>query len=179
MVMDTKVMVQPPRTMLEVFKSLPEGTLVQLIENNLVMSPSPKDLHQRLVTKLTSKLEHYVEHNGLGEVRVAPYDVYLDRKNAYQPDLIFIANENLHKIQENGLHGAPDLVIEVLSPGTAKYDKGKKKTVYERCGVKEYWIVDPATKATTGFVLQDKKFIELEPATGSMQLQLLNITFNF
>jgi Uma2 family endonuclease len=179
LIMDTEVMIRPPRTMMEVFKSLPEGTLVQLIENNLVMSPSPTDLHQRIVTKLTSKLEHFITQHDLGEVRVAPYDVYLDQENAYQPDLIFIANENLHKIQENGLHGAPDLVIEVLSPGTAKYDKGKKKNVYERCGVKEYWIVDPATKIVTGYTFQENQFVEIESLAGVINSRLLDTTLNF
>src|SRR6476660_1669303 len=110
--MDTEVMVQPPRTMLEVFKGLPEGTLVQLIENNLVMSPSPKDRHQKYLLELAFQLLKHVRSKGSGEVRIAPYDVYLDQKNAFQPDLIFISNANLYKIEEDGLHGAPDLVIE-------------------------------------------------------------------
>jgi Uma2 family endonuclease len=177
--MDTEVMIQPPRTMMEVFKSLPEGTLVQLIENNLVMSPSPKDLHQEILGELAFQLTSHVRNQNLGKVRFAPYDVYLDMKNAFQPDLIFISNENLYKIQENGLHGAPDLVIEVLSPGTAKYDKGKKKTVYERCGVKEYWVVDPAAKAVSGYTLQQERFVELESTTGFIQSSLLNTTFQF
>jgi Uma2 family endonuclease len=177
--MNSDVMIRPPRTMLEVFESLPEGTLVQLIENNLVMSPSPKDLHQEILEELTFQLTTHVRRKKLGKVRFAPYDVYLDQKNAFQPDLIFISNENLYKIQENGLYGAPDLVIEVLSPGTAKYDKGKKKTVYERCGVKEYWIVDPATKAVSGYSLQQERYAELEAATGIIQSPLLDTTFKF
>lgn len=177
--MESEIMIQPPRTMLEVFKSLPEGTLIQLIENNLIMSPSPKDLHQKYLLKLGSRLLRYVEKNELGEVRIAPYDVYLDQKNAFQPDLIFISNENLHKIQENGLHGAPDLVVEVLSPGTEKYDKEKKKTVYERCGVKEYWIVDPATKEVIGYTLHENKFEEISTATAAINSPLLGATLNF
>lgn len=172
-------MIRPPRTMMEVFKGLPEGTLVQLIENNLVMSPSPKSLHQEVLEELTFHLTTHVRKNKLGKVLFAPYDVYLDQKNAYQPDLIFISNENLHKIQEDGLHGAPDLVLEVLSPGTAKYDKGKKKAVYERCGVKEYWIVEPATKAAMGYNLQEKRFVELTPTVGAIHSALLDTVFNF
>lgn len=177
--MDSDVMIHPPRTMMDVFKNLPEGTRIQLIENNLIMSPSPKDRHQEVLEELTFHLTTHVRRKRLGKVRFAPYDVYLDRKNAYQPDLIFISNENLHKIQENGLHGAPDLVIEVLSPGTGKYDKGKKKTVYERCGVKEYWIVDPATKAATGYALQDDKFVEMATVTGTIDSLLLDTSFSF
>ncbi len=177
--MESEVMIQPPRTLMEVFKNLPEGTLIQLIENKLIMSPAPKDLHQKVVTKLTSKLDRFVEENGMGEVRASPYDVYLDYKNAYQPDLIYISNENLHKIEENGFHGAPDLVIEVLSPGTAQYDKGEKKNVYERCGVKEYWIVDPATKEVTGYTLSENKFTAISTATGVINSPLLGTIIRF
>jgi Uma2 family endonuclease len=177
--MSSKVIIQPPRTMMEVFKSLPEGTLVQLIENNLITSPSPKDRHQEILEEITFQLTTYVRSKKLGKVRFAPYDVYLDQKNAFQPDLIFISSENLYKIEENGLHGAPDLVIEILSPATAKYDQKKKKAVYERCGVKDYWMVDPATKTVTGFALRDKKFVELDTATAVIVSPLLHTTFNF
>src|SRR5438046_721078 len=129
--MSSEVMIRPPRTMLEVFKSLPEGTLVQLIENNLIIAPSPKDRHQKYLLELAFQLLTHVRSKGSGEVRIALYDVYLDQKNAFQPDLIFISNENLYKIEEDGLHGAPDLVVEILSPSTAKYDLRKKKAVYE------------------------------------------------
>jgi Uma2 family endonuclease len=165
--------------MLEVFRSLPEGTLVQLIENRLIMSPSPKDLHQKYLLELAAQLLAYVRSKKLGEVRIAPYDVYLDKRNVYQPDLLFISTENLYKIEENGLHGAPDLVIEVLSPRTATYDRGKKKAVYERCGVKEYWIVDPVTKAATGYSLQENRFVELAAATGVIDSLLLNTPLPF
>src|SRR5437867_1952075 len=148
-----KVHVQPPRTILEVFESLPEGTLAQLINNQIVMSPAPGTPHQRVLGKIYNLLSKFVEENNLGEVFVAPYDVYLNRRNVYQPDIIFIAKENLYKIQENGLQGAPDLVIEILSPATWHYDKGDKKDEYERSGVKEYRMVDPLDKSAEGFYL--------------------------
>jgi len=72
----------------------------------------------------------------LGTVRYAPYDVYLDDKNAFQPDILFVRKENMHLIEEDGLYGAPDLVIEILSPSNSKYDLKVKKEVYERYGVK-------------------------------------------
>lgn len=80
-------------------------------------------------------------------------DVYLEDENIFQPDILFISNENQHVIEEDGIHGAPDLVIEILSPGTAKYDLMKKKDVYERRGDKEYWIVNPETKLVQGYFL--------------------------
>lgn len=169
----------PPRTVYEVFESLPEGTLCQLINNNLVMSPAPSDTHQKIVGKIFSKLLNHVESKELGEVRVAPYDVYLSRQNIYQPDIIFIANENMHKINEKGLLGVPDLIIEVLSPNSAKYDLEDKKEVYERYSVKEYWIVDPFTKQVTFFNLVNKEFSEVETKDGIIKSLLLNAVIKF
>lgn len=99
----------------------------------------------------------------MGKVRIAPYDVYFNNRNVYQPDIIFMANENVKNIEENGLHGAPDLVIEVLSPATAKYDLEDKKDVYERYRVKEYWAVDP--KQMHFFKLIDMNTLKLKRKT--------------
>ena len=171
--------ISPPKTMMEVFEGLPEGTMVQLIENNIVMSPSPLDRHQAALVEIASDLLQFVKKNKLGVVRIAPYDVYLDKKNAFQPDICFIANEHIHLIQENGLHGAPDLVIEILSPGTARYDMYEKKDVYERTGVKELWLVDPATKTATGYFLSGNSYEEFYKKTGSLGSRLLDIIINF
>ncbi len=169
----------PPRTLLEVFRGLPEGTLAQLIENEIVMSPAPSDSHQKILNEINFQLLGFVKNHQLGEVRVAPYDVYLDGKNAFQPDIIFVGNESLELIEEDGLHGAPDLVIEVLSPSTAKYDLDEKKDVCERHSVKEYWIVDPETKSTQGYYLDDGSFIALGKNKGVIASRLLGSDFNF
>jgi Uma2 family endonuclease len=177
--MSSTALKHPSRTLLEVFKSLPEGTLAQLIENNLVMSPPPSDNHQKILIEISAQLFAFVRQYQLGEVRVAPYDVFLDLKNAYQPDIVFISKDNLHLIKEDGLHGAPDLLIEILSPSTAKDDLEEKKDVYERCGVKEYWVVDPTTKSTQGYALKDGSFGEIEKTTGVIHSWLLDTEFRF
>ena len=171
--------IKPPRTILEVFQNLPEGTLAQLINNQIIMSPAPTDAHQKVLDKIYRRLGDFVEENKLGETRVAPYDVYLNRRNAYQPDIVFIANENVHKIQDNGLHGAPDIVIEILSPATWRIDKEDKKDEYERSGVKEYWMVDPIDKSTEGFRLVENEFQPLPTETGKISIQLLNYSITF
>lgn len=165
--------------MMEVFESLPEGTLAQLIKNQIVMSPAPSDLHQEVIGEIFVQLHQFVKKNGLGKTRVAPYDVYLNRRNAYQPDIIFIAAANEHKIQPNGFHGAPDLVIEVLSPATWHFDKEDKKDEYERSGVKEYWMVDPIDKTTEGFRLVCNEFEPLPSEPGTLAIQSLNLSINF
>jgi len=169
----------PPRTMFEVFKSLPEGTLCQLINNNLVMSPAPTDPHQKILRDISAQLFFYVSKNQLGEVRVAPYDVYFNRKNVYQPDIVFVAKENINKIKEDGLHGAPDLVIEILSPRTAKYDLEDKKDVYERYGVKEYWAVDPVSKQVYFFKLVKDEYVEAETKNAVIKSSLLKTEIKF
>lgn len=171
--------IKPPRTMFEVFKSLPEGTLCQLINNNLIMSPAPTDPHQKVLIEVSSQLYFYVNSNHLGEVRVAPYDVYFNRKNVYQPDIVFVAQENINKIKEDGLHGAPDLVIEILSPRTAKYDLEDKKDVYERYGVKEYWVGDPVSKRVYFFKLVKDEYTEVEANKGIIKSSLLNTEIKF
>ncbi|HXL54850.1 MAG TPA: Uma2 family endonuclease [Chitinophagaceae bacterium] len=107
------------------------------------------------------------------------YDVYFSKRNVCQPDIIFIVNENLHKIKKNGLHGAPDLVIEILSPKTAKYDLEDKKDVYERYGVKEYWAVDPVSKQVYFFKLVNDEYIEVETKSDIIESPLLNTAIKF
>ena len=135
-----EVLVRPPRTIMEVYKMLPEGTLAEVINGIIYMSPSPLRKHQQIIGKLFSQLFEYVETKQLGEAYVAPFDVYLDEEaNAVQPDIIFIANENLSIVQDH-IHGVPDLVVEVLSGGNRSYDLKTKKNLYEKFGIKEFGI---------------------------------------
>lgn len=153
--------------------------MAQLVNNQIIMSPAPSDPHQKVLDKIYRRLGDFVEENNLGGTRPAPYDVYLNRRNAYQPDIVFISTENLHKIKNNGLHGAPDLVIEILSPATWRIDKEDKKDEYERSGVKEYWMVDPMDKSTEGFQLVNGEFQLLPSEPGKLSFRLLNCTITF
>lgn len=171
--------IHPPKTMMEVFQRLPEGTSAQLINNQIYMSPSPSDRHQKVSIRISAQLFNYVAENNLGEVRVAPFDIFLNRKNAYQPDIIFVANENLDKLKEKGLFGAPDLVIEILSPATWRFDKEDKKDEYERSGVKEYWMIDPVDGSTEGFFLEGNEFVPLPAETGVLTLKTLQLNIRF
>ena len=177
--MESTTTIQPPRTILEVWKSLPEGTRAQIIENHLIMSPPPMDIHQEILNEINFSIFSFLKKHPIGKIRIAPYGVYLDEKNVFEPDLIFISNENLHKIKRNGLHGTPDLVIEILSPSTAKYDKVQKKNLYERHGVREYWIVDPETKEVQGFFLDGDAFNSPLKLKGKIASQVLNFEFQF
>lgn len=174
-------MLQPPRTIMEVFKMLPEGTLAEVIENTLYMSPAPTGQHQRIVADLLFKIHQYTEPNDLGLILPVPHDVYLDEtSNAVEPDLIFILKENMKIFNPDGdMHGVPDLLIEILSPGNQKHDKVRKKDLYEKFGVKEYWIVDPSTKETIGYQLIEQKYSVIGEFVGEIKSHLLNHSFSF
>lgn len=125
------------------YAALPEGAPYQLIDGELVMTASPNTQHQRIIKRLLRVMDAFVEENSLGEVFVSPVDVYLSEADTPVPDLVFVAEERLGIVGAQKIEGAPDLVVEVLSPSTGYYDLRKKKRLYAEAGVAEYWIVDP------------------------------------
>lgn len=177
--MQTTSLQTPPRTILEVFESLPEGTRCEVINNTLIMSPAPSDTHQKVLGKIFAKLLLYVEENHLGELRIAPYDVYFDEENIFQPDIVLILNESVDRIEDRGFLGTPALIVEVLSTSNSGYDRKQKKNVYERFGVREYWIVDPYEKLVAGFILINERFEPIEPAIGLLASKSFGFTIQF
>jgi Uma2 family endonuclease len=170
---------QKPRTILEVWEQLPEGTSCQIINNNLIMSPAPKSIHQSILGKIFFEISKFLEINKIGELYIAPFDVHLSKRNILQPDLALVANENLHLVKEKGLLGSPDIVIEILSPSTAHIDLGEKRDIYEHYGVKEYFIVDPNNKMVTSLILEGKEFKEMEETVGNFYSFIFGSTITF
>lgn len=115
----------------------------ELIGGELILVPAPKTIHQRIIRRLIKYLGDFVDGNNMGEVLLAPTDVLLSEKEKPQPDIFFISKERLNIIKEQHIAGAPDLVIEILSPSTASRDRVEKSKMYYTHGVKEYWLVDP------------------------------------
>ncbi len=171
----------PPRTIMEVFKSLPEGTLAELIDNAIHMSPSPTSRHQLLLNRINNLLFNYFEQHRNALLFVSPMDVYLDEtSNAVQPDLVIVLKENERIIDPNGhIHGIPDILVEVLSQGNKEHDLIRKKDLYERFGVKEYWIVDPDTKLVICYSLENARYSKYHEQTGCVKSLLLGITLDF
>ena len=130
----------------------------ELIEGELLMTPSPVTRHQRISRRLEFILEKFITENNLGELFDAPYDVYFDNENVVQPDLLFISKDSLHIIGEKNVHGAPDLVIEIISENSAYRDMVQKKKLYAKFGVKEYWVVIPEGEEIEIYTLKDKTF---------------------
>jgi Uma2 family endonuclease len=169
----------PPRTGMEVFMMLPEGTLAELINDTIYMSPSPDYYHQTVLMDIATNIYTYVRKNKIGECIVSPMDVFFDSKNVLQPDILFIAAENMGIIKEGKVKGSPDLVIEILSPGNRKHDTEKKKVIYEKFRVKEYFIVDSENKETITWYLTGKKYAKQRSAKGKIKSKLLKKTFSF
>lgn len=171
----------PPRTIMEVFRSLPEGTLAELIDNVIYMSPSPLTNHQIISADLASDIHVYLRKKGNGMALTAPMDVYLDEtSNAIQPDIIVILKDQLNIIRNKGhIHGIPAILIEILSEGNKDHDLIRKKELYQRFGVQEYHIVDPDTKFVMSFSLDEGRYRLTHEAIGNLQSDLLQQTFPF
>jgi Uma2 family endonuclease len=137
------------------YMDLPEGPpYYELVEGELIMSPSPILFHQGILGNIVRILYRYLDEHPIGTVYFAPCAVFLTEINAYQPDAFFITNERLSILAEKGVEGAPDLVIEILSPSTARLDKGPKKKIYAATGVQELWLVEPKVKELIVYDLQ-------------------------
>ena len=117
------------------------------------MAPVPNRYHQDVSGNLYFIIRTYLEKRPIGAVYQAPFDVYLDEINVHQPDLIFVSKKN-DILTQAGAEGAPDFIIEILSPKTAFLDKTSKRRTYARSGVKELWIVEPETKLIHIYLLQ-------------------------
>lgn len=171
----------PPRTALEVFEMLPEGTLCEVVENTLYMSPAPSARHQEIIADLVIEIGSYVKLQNLGKLLPSPIDVYFNEMNVFQPDIVYINISNLDIINptDGKIHGVPNMIIEVLSPGNKKHDTETKKNVYEQSGVKELWLVDSENKNATGFTLVNGKYEAIAETTAVITCKLLGKEFKF
>ncbi len=171
---------QVPKTALDVFRLLPEGTLCEVIDNVLYMSPAPKYNHQRLVRLFTQKISNYLDNTNIGELVISPFDVYFeDLLSAVQPDLLIVLNENRHILKEDGyIHGAPDVIIEILS-GDKKRDLVKKKSLFERAGVPEYFTVNPENREINSWLLKENKYEIQYTDIGKFKSSVLSFEFEF
>jgi Uma2 family endonuclease len=174
-------MESPPRTIMELYKNLPEGTLVELIDNAIYMSPAPKFNHQTVLQNIFRQLAKKITDKNLGEVIISPFDVYLDEEsNAVQPDITVLLNNNIDLIGVDGsIHGVPDLLIEILSKGNEANDTVKKFGLYERFEVKEYWIIEPTLKVAMGYSLINGRYKKLPEENGLIRSPLLKTTIKF
>lgn len=134
----------------EDYWNLPEGKRAELVDGQLYAMAPPNRIHQKLISEFTQLIGNYIKSNsGKCEVYPAPFAVNLeaDNKNWVEPDVSVICDKN--KLTDHGCSGAPDWVIEIVSPSSRKMDYNIKNAKYAQAGVREYWIVDPAKERTT------------------------------
>jgi Uma2 family endonuclease len=120
-----------------------DGRRHELVDGEHFVTPAPNTKHQRLVGRLHFELQSHLAAHPAGEVLLSPYDVVLSDLDVVEPDLVYVARENQSRITEANLQGPPDLAVEVVSESNRRHDEVTKRKLYERAGVREYWIVDP------------------------------------
>ena len=130
--------------------ALPDGQRAELIDGQMYMMAPPTTTHQRISYAIARKISDYIDNkSGSCEVFLAPFAVFLDKddQNYVEPDISVICDKN--KLSDRGCEGAPDFIIEIVSPSSRRMDYSKKMGLYLEAGVREYWIVDPAKERTT------------------------------
>ncbi len=127
----------------EDYRKTPEDERYELIDGVLIMAASPNRAHQTTQRKLGWRMASTVENEDLGEVFFTPFDVVLSEHTTLQPDLIFVSKENESVLTDANIQGAPDMVVEIISPSSTGRDWVTKRDLYARHGVKEYWLIDP------------------------------------
>jgi Uma2 family endonuclease len=143
----------------EDYLHLPEdGKRHELIDGDHCVTPSPTPRHQLVLANLVGMLHAYLREHPLGRIYPAPLDVVLSDTDVVQPDLLFLAGGRQDLVTEKNLRGAPDFVVEVLSDSTRRTDEITKRHLYERHGVREYWIIDPVLETVKVYRLTEDGF---------------------
>ncbi len=137
---------------------LPGDKRYEIIEGELIMVPAPIPYHQDVSKSLFLLLNNYVESKNLGKIYYAPIDVVLSDENIVQPDILFISKKRFSIIAEKNIQGAPDLVVEIISPSTRERDRLLKRKLYAKFGVREFWLVDGEKKEVEVLTLKGKGF---------------------
>ena len=140
------------------YMSTPEGSRYQLLDGEMILAAAPSTKHQDIVGLLYATILHFLSGRSIGRVFISPTDVVLSDHDVAQPDILFVSNERAAIITTANIQGAPDLVVEVLSPSTEEYDRGYKLSLYAPHGVREYWLVDPDTETVEALALTDEGF---------------------
>ncbi len=140
------------------YLQLPEDKRYEILDGELFVVPAPNTQHQRLLLRIADFLHHYSNERKLGEVFVAPCDVVLSDETILQPDILFVCDDRSNVVGEANIAGPPDLVVEILSPGTRARDLEIKRKIYAGFGVREYWIVDPEAQTIEVLVLDKQGY---------------------
>ena len=139
----------------EDYANTPDDERYELIDGDLIMAPGPNMPHQDNQANLGGAMQVFVKERSLGKVYFSDTDVVLSDTDVVKPDLLFISNEREDIITYSNIHGAPDLVVEILSPSTSRRDWNEKRELYAEHGVKEYVVMDPSNRIVWRMLLKD------------------------
>ena len=148
-------MVTTPKLTYQDYANLEGDERYELLDGELILVASPNRDHQLASMRIGYRMFSFVEENDLGWVFDAPFDVLFTDTDVAQPDLLFISKEREDIITHANIQGAPDLIVEVLSPSSVRRDWHDKRGLYASHGVREYWIVDPVHQIVSVLLLQD------------------------
>jgi Uma2 family endonuclease len=133
--------------------------IYELINGIIMKKAAPKPRHQLVSRRLTHAFENYLETQAIGHIFYAPIDVFFDKYSQAQPDILFIKNDRDFIIDlDDGIMGAPDLLVEIISPGSYRMDRVDKKDLYEKFAVKEYWIIDPNNQVVEVYLMDNNAY---------------------
>ena len=150
------------------YAALPDdGKRYEILDGELFVTPAPAPQHQMILANLVSVLGDHVRQRGLGRVLFAPLDVIFADSSIAQPDAIYLDNTRMSLISRRGIEGGPNLLVEVLSPSTARTDRNVKFALYARYGVDFYWIVDPEARVLEAYRREGSAYVLAMRASGS------------
>ena len=139
----------------EDYLNTPEGERYELLDGELILVASPNEEHQIASIELASLMHYHAKAGDLGMVFHAPFDIVFSDTEVVQPDIMFISKEREHIRTAANVRGAPDMVVEILSPSSVSRDWNYKRELYAKYGVEEYWIADPVHKMVSVMRLKD------------------------
>jgi Uma2 family endonuclease len=151
-----------------------DGNRYEILDGELIVSAAPVKRHQRMLYLLLLAFASHIEPRHLGHLYFAPVDVMFGTSNVVEPDLIFIRRDRLHIYQDRVVTGAPDIILEALSPTSRVRDLNVKFKLYETAGVPEYWVADPETPGLMLFVLNASgRYEQVHPVDGFLHSHML------
>jgi len=131
----------------------------EIIDGEHYMTPSPTTKHQRVSRNMVWIIESFLRENRYGEILSAPFDVILSDNDIVVPDIVYVSQKNIHLLTEENIKGIPDLIIEILSPSHRKRDRILKRDLYEKYGVREYWLIDPDKEQVEIYTFSCDRFL--------------------
>lgn len=143
-----------------------DGRRYELYEGRLVVTPAPTPKHQLVLGNLYQVLRRHIDAGRLGQLLFAPIDLILNPSTVLQPDLIYLRSDRLGLVTDRGVEGPPDLIVEVLSPATERYDRQAKMQIYATAWVVNYWLVDPDRRNLEAYELVEEGYQQVASLQG-------------